>query len=350
MTFSQGTFMGNVVEWGLFWGMVGACVYLALLFSKRIGAAGAAVFAWTLISALRTFYYPQGIFPGLTLHFDHTSGKAFAMTLMLVTAVILTPYKWFRHWRRLVSAFVIVDLCLLLKYGFGLMNANSHDGGWIASMLAVTPLWLTGVAILVLLKTRGATAMMVLMAHYLVWVSTLKGNARGWGVMGFIPVVAAAWMSQGKKLINSSGRFEAWKRAIDFWYDNHMMWTGTGIGTWKWIDARLQCGPELFVQPCDKPLFFELHNDWLQPLIEGGIVLFVLLLLFFGSLVWRSRGRPRVMASLLGIGVLCLSYHPLRFFFSALWVMILCREIAEPTVYQRVRLSSAQNASKWKAA
>lgn len=327
--------MKDIWNWGNFYGMVGATGLVTLCFRKRIGWLGSALWFWVLLSAIRTFQLPQNDYGGLALLLNRTTGQAFSQAIVIPLAVLMLPSWAFKHWRTASCFMIGIEALFLLTYGYGLLNANSFDGGWIAAMLSVAPTWLIVPAVMLLSHTRGATAFMVIGAELAVWSQFWKlpfevPNPKRFKIAMLAPgallFLIVALIIQGKKLSNDSERIETWVRSFRWWHENHMEAQGVGVGTFQWVGPWLQ---HFGIGQHTPDLFLQMHSDWLQPIWEGGLILGALMLLFYVSLLWHARGNARTLAALVGTGAFALTYHPLRFFPSAFWIMCAAREALE---------------------
>ncbi len=137
-------------------------------------------------------------------------------------------------------------------------------------------------------------------------------------LMILIPVILLTWQSvraPGERFIEDlentysvGGRLPAWKASLRMVPDNPLF--GTGFGTFEHAFPTYQ-PPEL------RGYWDHLHNDFLQFLIEGGIVTFILVLLFLLLLFYPVRKpgineqeAPPFRASILG-GLAAVLLHSL---------------------------------------
>lgn len=112
-----------------------------------------------------------------------------------------------------------------------------------------------------------------------------------------------------------TGRLETYKEAMGFWATSWKWVTlGVGPGTYMWyalISRHFVLAPNYFIQ---------MHSDWLQILWELGAVGLSLSLLAFGKAIQNAWNNIPVLCGLMGSAAFAMTYHPLRFFPSALLV------------------------------
>lgn len=132
----------------------------------------------------------------------------------------------------------------------------------------------------------------------------------------------------------TSGRWAEWVRVSGWWQDSGKVWFGTGCGTFEWMGPYMDLvtsgrlvaalhGDEV------KNAFMWLHSDWLQALVEGGVVGFTLLL---GLYVWalvRTRDTPWLFSAWILAGVCALAQFPLHWFLTQVWLAYLVAETLE---------------------
>lgn len=277
------------------------------------------MWGWILTSALRTYLFPSPTLNLFGLQIDHTSGQAFALALLPPFFVITLSYRWFKKWKKTLIPLAVIECLLLWKYGYGLQNAISFDGAFLAAMIPfMPPLGMLAIFALAV-KIRGATAFLIMGAQLLAYLRFTKRKIPM--ALGLLALAAVAWYSQGDKIFNDSERLQTWYRSIGFIYKAHGLIQGAGIGTFYWI------GPTL--QRFHGDLFMHMHNDWLQCLFEAGIIGLSLMVVFYCRLLWRARDSARTFIALVGVGAFGLTYYPLHFFPSALFICFLVREALE---------------------
>jgi hypothetical protein len=135
-----------------------------------------------------------------------------------------------------------------------------------------------------------------------------------------VPVAAGiAWVFLQDKLLESDGRFYEWKLQMHYWWEHLNRYIGAGPGTFFILGPRIQFLS--FTGPVDPhyPIFFWLHNDWLQVLWEQGIVGFVSLVMLYLFMLKKSFNRPWLFSMVCAYGFMGLTQFPLRLFFMQLF-------------------------------
>ncbi len=296
------------------------CVALPFAAGRKLPLSGKLLWVYCLLSPLFVFQSPFK-YPQFALNFDQTTGQAFSQILLIPLGVLLIPPKLFPSIRGLLVLLGVAEACLVIFCGAGLMQARSFDTALMAAMIPVVVFPLRVLFLGTMLTTQGATAFLIVAAQMLAF---LKGSrARAWFAL---PAFAGlAWLFQGGKLFESSGRIMFWK-AFMKWWDGERLWiTGSHIGIFEWL-PRLVKDFQI-----DDRIFLQMHNDWLQVLFEGGAIGLAVLLWFYIELCYKAWSRPKLLATLFGIGAFMLTYHPLHFFLSAFFVAVVVREVLDGT-------------------
>ncbi len=325
------------------WRLINLAGMTTLLFvlvyraSKSLGYPIPITWGYFLLRALLVFENPlfhgdwsfhnsNGVSFKLPTQLDQTAGQAFAQLLLIPLVVFVMPKRHFRYWQTFFLGIGLIETYFMLNDGEALMGASSFDSAFIAALMPFTGVYTVGPFLLsIVLSARAATAVMILgtataaglVAHFKNWkaaVLTLVSMALFIWFCTFLPSLHG---------LSSAGRVPAWIRFME-WWKVEASWTfGTGIGTFQWIGPAID-GLE------GSRLFMHMHNDWLQILFEGGVLGLLLAVSSFGFLLWRSWNRPKLFAAVVGLGVFALTYHPLRFFPTALFIACVVREILLP--------------------
>ena len=237
---------------------------------------------------------------------------------------------------------------------------NDPQGLWIIAALALM------IGATVLCQSRGAVVAL-LGAFLLGLILTLWRCRRLWGLGTVFLVLALAlglvtWLGSGTVLARyrtlwagdafRDGRIPLWSRTLPLVKD-FPLW-GTGYGTFVYVEVMRRSSA------ADEALNVYAHNDYLEALVEGGIVRFILSLAAVGLVAWlgyraigRHEGHP---ASGLALGALCaFSTLAVHSFFEfglhipaiALLATVLCAYLCalgdgeEPSVRQAAAASQA---------
>lgn len=270
-----------------------------------------------LVSALFGFaspwISPHGFF--LQIRINQSAAVAFAELLIIPLAICRIPSKYFKHWKKFFVGVGLFEVFAIFFHGWGLMNAQSFDSAFIASVVPLAGIWTAPILIMGVFYARGLTAFLILGVYYLWWCMR---RPRTWVLLPFLGV--ASFYSQAWHLGESSGtRVQIFKTFMGWWWAHDFKWFGTGLGSFEWIG--LSMGPILG----GSDYFLMMHMDWCQILFEMGFVGAALVLGFYGKLLWRAKGR--MLPMVVGLGAFALTYHPLRFFPTQLLIMCVIREV-----------------------
>ncbi|ANM29051.1 hypothetical protein ABI59_04765 [Acidobacteria bacterium Mor1] len=112
--------------------------------------------------------------------------------------------------------------------------------------------------------------------------------------------------SEGGTLLLAGSRVTTWNVATDIFADYPV--TGSGFGTFRELFPA-------YVPPGSFKIWNQVHNDYLELLIEGGVVAGALTLILLALFGWRAiravRDGERMRIERLGLalGILCLAIH-----------------------------------------
>lgn len=288
-------------------GMMIFAVMLVSIYWSNIRAPLALLWGWCLLSAITTSLSPfieVDYLPSmLTTKTMYSAAQTIAMLVLLPVVVLRTPLKYLR-W--LITMWAILDMGFLWVAGWGLENGYSFSSALLVCALPLLHIWLWPFVIVTAFKFAGATTMVCLLV---VGVSLFWKKIKQF-LFYSIPVSLIAiflvdkYLPEGG-LHSSNGRFEAWQAFFTIWWEHMPKLTGTGIGSWEWI------GP--FLKNPTGQAFQWVHNDFLQMLMEGGIIGLILLLVATAFVVSASWKNTKVRSVALGVGVSMLTYYPLHF-------------------------------------
>lgn len=108
------------------------------------------------------------------------------------------------------------------------------------------------------------------------------------------------------RFLQDSGRFWTWQHSFLWWVKNTNVWIGTGNGTFFIIGPLVH---NLYGSTSDM-LFIWAHNDWLQTLIEQGIVGLSIFITLFLLVLYKSWNRKYLFAGSLGYGAISFFNFP----------------------------------------
>ncbi len=304
---------------------------VVLQYRKRIGTPLTVLWIFCLWNSIKAFQTPWPVEIFFTdsansqihmMSYIHaTTASACVQMLILPIGILSIPREWFAYWRAVFVALACVDCLLVAFQGYGLFKASSFDMAFIFSVVPLLPLILVPAVATLLTGPRMITALMIFVSHALSYgvvkrrLSVVLTIALGVCLTPWI----FHYLTRAGRL--DAGRFEAWARFMEWWRLSADPLTGTGFGSFNWI------GPS--IDHLKNPVFFHMHSDWLQVLFEGGAIGLMLAVWSFVWLAQRSFKRPELFATLIGLGVFGLTYHPLRYFISAAFILCVIREILE---------------------
>jgi hypothetical protein len=291
---------------------------------KRVGWPLTITWWYFLFRGAMVFLNPWSEYPTIAVNLDQSAGQAFAQLLLIPLAVFGLDKFYFKWWTYLAAAFGIVNGIVLTYQGYAIMNANSFDSAMLAAMVPVVPFW---IAVLFLgfigLSARAGTALVVLFSQ------VFSAGARKMTLKELLcgaPVLAVTMlMLPNSHYFSGDTRLAAWGRFLPWWYENAPWPFGSGTGTFLWLGPLIDNWGKGF----NGEVFLQMHCDWLQVMFEGGVIGLILVAVSYLDLLVRSWSRIRFFAALVGVGFFALTYHPLRFFPSEVFIACLIREIIE---------------------
>jgi hypothetical protein len=334
------TFITDIFGWHQYIGLILVTLGLGYLIFKKYGLWVAALFVYTLISALMVFGKPGfGDFGPLQYKLDRSTATAYGTVLALSIFVAFSTADLINKLWIFLEFLCIIDSVLVIKNNYGILNVGSMDGTFLALMLQpilwrgwkainLKNKWMTIYAILVVLlpviaiiRTSGSTIFFIISVEFFALLFAEKKYI--WSVVLSVIVLIAGKLHEGSELLNPNGRLEIWKQAMHWWsqYANH--WIGTGTGSYLWIGPSTQVDSKMTV------LWLWLHNEYLQILFEQGYVgLFLSLAVWFMAL-YRSRKTPWLFATFAGASVAMCTQFPLRFVATELLFLLILRDSFE---------------------
>lgn len=313
-------------------------VFLTVAFCKwvyeKTDLLIAAALFYSMMSALYLFANPNEVWGTLQGRIDSSSALTF-IHIILVTFLAIRLSEADRILSlKIISAITLIDCFLVLKYGFGIYNASSHDTAVIAMTLPVIMFSFTGwirwfafalVLAAVVGTAGGATAYFVLAGaaggYLLVKKKWLTIAAMAVIILGI------GYLREGNSLVQSSDRFSQWEALMQWWSINSNLFFGTGTGSFDWLSPMIQ-GPDR-LKSGESGFFLMMHNEYLQVLFEQGIIGFILFGAVWVRAMWRSIDRPWLFSAMSATSVCFLTQFPLRFFLSQFLIALLVMESEE---------------------
>lgn len=286
----------------VFLGLCLAAVMFVLRAGRRLPWSAKALWAYVIFSSLFILELPWPSFGKMHRAYEATAGQTLAEVILIPWLAI--HYR--KHIFKAIPWLLGVEAVLVTFLGYGVMHRESFDTALMALCLPFGPLGLVIPGILVILTRHGTTAMMIMGAQFL--VLALQGRAR-WKATVFILVALAAlaWHYHHGPWLDGGERLAAWWRYMGYWATN---WKnivfGMGAGSFMWTS--------LLIDEFNAPMFLQMHNDWLQILFEYGTIGLLL------AVCTLRRVKREWVIGVASACVFALTYHPLRFFPSAVVV------------------------------
>ncbi len=313
----------------IFFGLILLIFMLAWKYRSTLGGPVVALWGYALTRAIYYLEFPTFPFGDYNVAFISTAGQNFCEAFAIPLGVILLGVEriWLWSWFRWVIA---IEILLVWIGQPGLMTvprAGSLDLALIAMFVPFLPWWLAAVAAVTIVTHHGATAQSVLAVQTVVYIFAYvrRRQAIFLSSISVLGLTAAAYVhTRGASPFDSYGRITLWTRAMNFWIHGSLTQHDT-VST-KWI--LLGVGPGSFMWTSflmdnfRGEVFPWLHSEWLQIPWELGVVALVLVSWVLALAVIRAWECPQTLAAVLGCAVCALSYHPLRYFPSALLVAL----------------------------
>jgi hypothetical protein len=244
-----------------------------------------------------------------------------AMLLLLAIPVALAAFE-LKEPRALTRAlsFIVLSEAVMVLFGTGYMRIISMDSAFLALCLPLTSVWVWPLLLVAIAKARGATAVVILAVEAVTYLLSMKVRPM-WKAIPLGVLALLGWIVPGKDFYAGGERLPAWQHYFG-WFRSQGTLTqlfGVGVGGVE--------GWTPFIGPIHGFYYFQLHNDWLQLLIEMGVAGSVLVLAAFSYGAAQARGRVDLLAAWLGFGAFALTYHPLRSFLPQVILVYLVRRI-----------------------
>lgn len=300
-------------------------LFFAYIIAQKLGYLIGAGYAYFAITTIPKIVFPKYFWNQFQI--EAIVGLESLVTASYVYVTCITLF--FAFFRPSLKAMFITlagvnSVVILIKVYLGLdpyflFNNSGTDSGFIASVL---PLILTShfaslfvVACLLVKTSTGIGGVGVACGSY-IWAKYPKYK------LAIIPLglalAGAGYLMQGKVLLDSSGRFNIWNMAFEYWKEFGNHWTGVGPGTFYIIMPSLQLVEAVKLGLPGTATFPWLHNGWLQTLLETGYIgLFFFVAIYFRAL-WHSRRRPDLFAGITTVGAVAIIQMNLN------WWMFTC--------------------------
>jgi hypothetical protein len=295
--------LGGIWHWGYTVGLIACAVSLLLPLFRWAEA----LWLYYMSYCIWIMQAPRLPYGDYTRAFQATAGQSALEALLIPLAAV--------HYRARVQAALpyvaIVEIFGIWYQRAALMGWESFDSALLALLLPFTRWkWLFWASVITVITHHGTTALLVLLTYFAV----LQRNA-------LLVMVPTAWASmlyfRAGQAFNAGERAMAWKRMMGTWWAQgwDTVAFGFGPGSFMWNS--------LLIDDFRSPAFLHMHNDLLQILFELGAVGLLLTVGFVVASLRKCWDRPKIRASVIAACVFGLTYHPLRFFPSAIVVTLI---------------------------
>jgi hypothetical protein len=304
-----------------FFGLSGIVLLGLYRFRPQIGWAALLLWYYVLIRALYLSEFPGLDYGEYHLAYEATAGQAFIEALLLPLfalslskAGVLRAFRWGLPW------LVAFQIGVVWLHRDGLMIAPSFNLALLALCLPLVSPWLWAPILLTVASFHGGTAQLMMGAIFLTWAirwARTWQSRLGWALLAALGLILAKIHEHGP-LLSGEGRLAGYRLYMGVWAGDwrSIVW-GSGPGSFLWM------GP--LIAGMKGEFFLHLHSDWLQIPFELGVVGLVLALGVLYRAVRESWGEPRILAGVVGLAAFATTYHPARFFPTALLAALILR-------------------------
>lgn len=311
--------IGGVWYITIFYGLV-FCLLYHFKYLKKTSWPLFLLFSYVAIFALYIVEYPELRYGALNKAYEATAGKTLSEILLITLAITsIKEKKWFY---RLISLTVLFEIISVWYCYKGLLRWASFDNALIALCLPFMHWTLILPSLITILSHHGATAILIAFVQLFIFIF----RTRKYYLWFFTPLLPIAYYFKNELMLGSHSRIEAYQKYMDFFFyepwripfvlEKKLNWSilpfGIGPGSFTWTG--------MMINNFQDPIFFHLHSDWLQILFETGFIAFFLCIIVSAQAIKRSWNNTRVLCGVFGSIVFAMTYHPFRFFPSALMI------------------------------
>lgn len=309
-----------------------SCAFMGYFIFQRYGVVAGLCTAWTLWTALIVFGNQIRLTPqnaGQLLSVENITAKATIDWLLLIVPISMMASRHQRMFRDALGWLCLANSIAML-YQFYLGIHHDDRGGFLGntsmggSFIAVTypflaiqlrersKFWLLMMAIpigaiYVAQESVPVGAMAVVWFSQMVVRSKddLKHGIKLGVLCASVIALLAYWFTPD--VLGDSGRFGVWRLSIQWWWEHCNHWIGTGNGTFFMIGPIVQRTYHFG----ETVLFIWAHNDWLQTLLEQGLIGGILYIILYAQCVIRSwRLNAWEFSALMGYGAVSVFNFP----------------------------------------
>lgn len=329
------------VDVGGFWHV---CIFLGVAFCllsiigshfRRLHPVALAFWAYVLGWSLFLVEWPHALYGDATRSFKATAGETLVEVIVLPIFLLVSDRKWL--WNIIPFAVTFTLTCVWLKLP-GLLNAPSFNLAFAALCLPFVPVWLALATVVSVACHHAGTAQLIIASQIAaLGFLSIKGPIRkqieklsyGSAVLvgvacglGIVACVALAFHHAQGPLLMGNGRVHMWMPLLQKWAEQwESIVLGFGPGSYVWLNLARG-----WHYKTSNAIFLQGHSDVLQIPFELGLAGFALAIGTVYVAVKNVIARPRWLAATLGAIAFCMTYHPFRYFPSALMMALIFRE------------------------
>jgi len=278
-----------------------------------------------LFSSLNVFFNPNTRYEGLAFQLDQTSSQAFISLFLISLGLFNLHKKWWKY--AFIGIGTLESIFILVRPLGGFLQAPSFDSAFVAAIFPILPWQIMPLALLAIIWAKGTTAFTILAAQLIAYIF-IKRDYKAMLAAGLVACLfPIAYFTQGASILDSNGRIAAWRRFFAWWNTQDVAWFGTGNGTFAWLGPCIDNTVNGKCSIIHSGAFVQMHNDWLQILFETGFVGLFLAVILYLITLHQSRTSPKLFTTWAGFAAFAMTYHPLRFMITGLFMAYIWREV-----------------------
>lgn len=297
----------SMQSWSGILGVVGWALMIAAY--HRLGLLALPVMYAVFFSKLDMQFY-NGTFSKVAVQQSYL----FAVLLCMIFAsfVIFYPDKYYRVVKHtLIAIPIIFTFVSLWVFFFGDKWGNpSMRGSLVAALMPFVfrihhriRYFLIPLGILAIISCQASIPILVLGAVLLRY--SIGRQIGRWGIPALLATIACAPFLI-PDIVDSNGRFDMYRMAINWWADSADLRNGTGLG------STMILLPYIQGRFGDSQQSIWMHSDWLQTLFEFGFQGLILSLISVGYTIYKAWRHTFLSASLMGFAAMALFNFPLH--------------------------------------
>jgi len=281
------------------------------------------------------------------------SGNSFSYFIIQVIFVFSLSKKWFlKAWKTLglltlaSSLMVIIRFCLNLQpWGLGLNT--STEGAFLAIMMPLMlfsvkdnnnwNLFFKSLPIIAVFLTGSSVGIFGSCLSVMIYLLMTNKKRFAYSLIPISIFITAAYFYTGStkgiqnELFSDSFRIKHWLLYFAWWLKSDNQLLGTGLGSFYGFGPYIQKLYNLKIAG----ILPTAHNDWLQILMELGLIGFILSQIVFIKTLIASRKFPIFFSSTFTFGVVAFLNMPLRYPIVSLAGLIIFRIIHDQKIIKK---------------